>query len=171
MAKGRRFAEATGRLAKIDATDAAMLARFGALLEPPARPMASQALDEMKELHIARRALVKDRVAAKNRDHTRRSPLLKRQAAERLTQIERQIAAIDAALRKIRDADPVLKARFAIMHSIPGIGEATALAILVEIPELGGIENKAAASLAPMARDSGHSRGKRFIRGGRAQLR
>jgi transposase len=172
--QARRFAEAIGRLAKTDAVDAAMLARFGALLEPPVRPMASQSLDEMKELHIARRALVKDRVAAKNREHTRRSPLLKRQAAERLKQIERQIAAIDAALRSIRDADPVLKARFEILHSIPGIGEATALALLVEIPELGTIENKAAASLAglaPMARDSGQARGKRFIRGGRAQLR
>jgi transposase len=172
--QARRFAEATGRLAKTDAVDAAMLARFGALLEPPVRPMASQALDEMKELHIARRALVKDRVAAKNRDHTRRSPLLKRQAAERLGQIERQIAAIDAALRAICDADPILAVRFEILHSIPGIGEATARAILVEMPELGAIENKAAASLAglaPMARDSGQARGKRFIRGGRAQLR
>jgi transposase len=172
--QARRFAEAIGRLAKTDTVDAAMLARFAALLEPPGRPVASQALDEMKELHIARHALVKDRVAAKNREHTRRSTLLKHQTAERLKQIERQIAAIDAALRMIRDADPSLKARFEILHSIPGIGEATALAILVEMPELGTIENKAAASLAglaPIARDSGHARGKRFIRGGRAQLR
>jgi transposase len=172
--QARRFAEAIGRLAKTDAVDAAMLARFGALIEPPSRPMPSQALDEMKELHIARSALVKDRIAAKNREHTRRAPLLKRQAAERLKQIERQIAAIDAALRTILNAEPILKARFEILHSIPGIGEATALALLVEIPELGTIENKAAASLAglaPMARDSGQARGKRFIRGGRAQLR
>lgn len=172
--QARRFAEAIGRLAKTDAVDAAMLARFGALIEPPSRPIASEALDEMKELHIARRALVKDRAAAKNREYTRRASLLKRQAAERLKQIERQITAIDAALRTILEADDILKARFEILHSIPGIGEATALAILVEMPELGSIENKAAASLAglaPIARDSGHTRGKRFIRGGRAQLR
>ena len=117
--QARRFAEAIGRLAKTDAVDAAMLARFGALIEPPSRPMPSQALDEMKELHIARSALVKDRIAAKNREHTRRAPLLKRQAAERLKQIERQIAAIDAALRTILNAEPILKARFEILHSIP----------------------------------------------------
>ena len=67
-----------------------------------------------------------------------------------------------------------MKARVDILVSIPGVGEATALAMLIEMPELGAIEHKCAASLAglaPMARDSGQHRGKRFIRGGRAQLR
>lgn len=172
--QARRFAEAIGRHAKTDAVDAAMLARFAALLEPPVRPAVSAALDAMKELHVARRALVKDRVAARNRDHTHRAALLKRQAAERLRQIERQIAAIDAALRAQLAADPSLKARFDILLSIPGVGEATAFAMLVEMPELGALEHKCAASLAglaPMARDSGQHRGKRFIRGGRAPLR
>ena len=82
--QARRFAEAIGRHAKTDAVDAAMLARFAALLEPPVRPVVSAALDAMKELHVARRALVKDRVAARNRDHTHRSALLKRQAGARL---------------------------------------------------------------------------------------
>lgn len=62
--QARRFAEAVGRQAKTDAVDAAMLARLAALLEPPARPALSPALDDMKELVVARRALVKDRVAA-----------------------------------------------------------------------------------------------------------
>jgi transposase len=172
--QARRFAEAIGRHAKTDAVDAAMLARFAALLEPPVRPAVSASLDTMKELHVARRALVKDQVAARNRNHTRRSPLLKRQARERLRQIERQIAAIDAALRAELEADPALQVRFDILVSIPGVGDATAFAILIEMPELGTLEHKAAASLAglaPIARDSGRTSGQRFIRGGRAQLR
>ncbi len=172
--QARRFAEVIGRQAKTDAVDAAMLARFGALIQPPARPMISQALDEMKELHIARRALVKDRVAAQNREQIRRSSLLKRQAAERLKQIDRQITAIDVELHSILDADAALKARFDILMSIPGVGDVTAITIIVEMPELGMIDNKAVASLAglaPIARDSGAYRGKRFIRGGRADLR
>lgn len=172
--QARRFAEAIGRHAKTDAVDAAMLARFAALLEPPARPVVSAVLDEMKELHVARRALVKDRTAALNRNHQRRSALLRRQAAERLRQIERQIDAIDAALRAHLAADPALKARFDILVSIPGVGEATAFTLLIEMPELGAIEPKGAASLAglaPVARDSGRHRGKRSIRGGRASLR
>ena len=39
--QARRFAEAIGRHAKTDAIDAAMLARFAALLEPPVRPVVS----------------------------------------------------------------------------------------------------------------------------------
>jgi transposase len=172
--QARRFAEAIGRHAKTDAVDAAMLARFAALLEPPVRPVVNAALDAMKELHGARRALVKDRVAARNRGHRHRAPLLKRQARERLRQIDRQIAAIDAALHAELTADPALQARFDILMSIPGVGEATALAMLIEMPELGAIEHKGAASLAdlaPIARDSGQHRGKRCIRGGRAPLR
>jgi transposase len=172
--QARRFAEAIGRLAKTDAVDAAMLARMAALLEPPVRPPLSARLDEMKELHIARRALVKDRTATLNRGHTRRSALLKRQAAQRLAQIERQIAAIDAALRAHLAADPALRARFDILVSIPGVAETTALIMLIEMPELGALEHRCVASLAglaPIARDSGQHRGKRFIRGGRANLR
>ena len=151
-----------------------MLARLGAMLKPPIRPAVNPALDEMKELHIARQALIKDRVAAQNRAHTRRSALLKRQAADRLRQIERQIAAIDTALRVHLKGDPALKARFDILLSIPGLGETTALAIIIDMPELGHIEHKCVSSLAglaPMARDSGQRTGKRFIRGGRAQVR
>ena len=91
-----------------------------------------------------------------------------------LKQIDRQIAAIDVELPSILDADEALKARFDILISLPGFGDVTAMAIIAEMPELGIIENKAVASLAglaPIARDSGAYRGKRFIHGGRADLR
>ena len=65
--QARRFAEATGKLAKTDRLDAAILARMGALLELEARPARSGLLFELKELYVARGALVKDRTAAKNR--------------------------------------------------------------------------------------------------------
>ena len=172
--QARRFAEAIGTQAKTDAIDAGLLARFGAMLEPRMLADSGQALLVMKDLIVARRALIKDRAAARNRAHQRTLPLLKAQAAERLNQIERQIEAIDAALRKPLESDPALKARFDILVSIPGLGEATAFALLIDMPELGAIENKCAASLAglaPVARESGQWRGKRTIRGGRAQLR
>ena len=172
--QARRFAEAIGTQAKTDAVDAGMLARFGAMVEPRTLEVSSPILMEMKELIVARRGLIKDRTAAHNRAHQRGLALLQAQAKDRLKQIERQIQAIDAALRERLTADATLKDRFDILVSIPGLGEATAFVLLVEMPELGTIENKCAASLAglaPIARDSGQSRGKRFIRGGRAQLR
>ena len=172
--QARRFAEAIGQRAKTDAVDAAMLARFGALDALQTRPVVSQTLSTMKELLVARRGLVKDRVAATNRNHVHRAPLLKRLADQRLRQVERQIAAIDAELRALCRADAELKARLDILVSIPAIGEATALTMLIEMPELGTMENKCVASLAglaPIARDSGQHSGKRFIRAGRAHLR
>lgn len=172
--QARRFAEAIGCNAKTDAVDAAMLARMGALLELPSRPIPSETLDAMKELQVARLGLVKDRTAAKNRDHVCRSLLLKRHAAQRLAQIDRQIAAIDVELKASLTLEPDLTARFEILNSIPGIGEITAISMLIEMPELGSLDNKQVASLAglaPIARDSGQHRGKRHIRGGRAQLR
>ena len=172
--QARRFAEAVGRNAKTDAADAAMLARLAALLEPPVRQVMSQVLDNMKELIVARRALVKDRIAAHQRDGIHRSPLLKRQAAQRLAQVGRQLAAIDAALRAMLASDSALKNRFDILESIPGVGAITAFILLVEMPELGTLDPRCAASLAglaPMARDSGQHRGKRFIGAGPASLR
>jgi len=172
--QARRFAQAAGSHAKTDAIDAAMLARMGALLTPPVRPITSQTIDDMKELHIARIALVKDRTAAKNREHACRSSLLKRHVTQRMAQIDRQIAAIDAALKARLRSEPQLVERFEILISIPGVGALTAITMLIEMPELGQLDNKQVASLAglaPQARDSGQFRGKRRIHGGRAILR
>jgi transposase len=172
--QARRFAEATGRLAKTDRVDAALLARLGALLQPEAREPKSQVLEELTELVAARRALVKDRTACRNRAKIVRIALLKSQAAQRLRQIEAQIAALDRLCHNLIAAEQTLARRLAVLTSIPGLGEATAIALLADMPELGQIEPKQAASLAglaPVARESGTWRGKSFIRGGRAHVR
>jgi transposase len=172
--RARRFAEATGRLAKTDRIDAAMLARFGALLEPVIQPPKSQALDTLGELLAARRALIKDRTATLNRQQNLTVPLLKRHCEQKLKQIDAQLVAIDELCRTIIAAEPDLVSRCAILTTIPGIGQATAIAMLVEMPELGSMDDKQAASLAglaPVTRQSGAWHGKSFIQGGRAQIR
>ena len=172
--QARRFAEATGQRAKTDKVDAAMLARLGAPLEPRTQTPPSQALETMHELCMARRALVKDRTAALNREKTIQAPLLKRQIVQRLKQIETQIEAIDQELRPVLETEKTLKARFDILMSIPGIGETTAFVLPIEMPELGSMHHKQTASLAglaPIARESGNWKGRRGIKGGRAILR
>ncbi len=60
------------------------------------------------------------------------------------------------------------------MTSIPGISKVTAFALLIEMPELGALEQGQVASLAglaPVARQSGRWTGRAFIRGGRANVR
>ena len=171
--QARRFAEATGKLAKTDRLDAAILARMGALLELEARPARSELLFELKELYVAREALVKDRTAA-NRGKVLTLSLLKRQNAQRLEQIDRQIATVEAAILQIIEANVSLADRFAILISIPGVSNVTAFALLIAMPELGALEAGQAANLAglaPIARQSGRWTGRSFIRGGRADVR
>jgi transposase len=74
----KRFGQALGQLTKTDRMDAAMLARFGALIEPPIRPAPEKIIRDLRELHVARTALIKDRTAAKNRQKNLTRPLLKR---------------------------------------------------------------------------------------------
>jgi transposase len=172
--QARRFAEASGKLAKTDRCDAAMLARMGAALELEPRPVVSKTLDEMKELLNARDALIDDRVAALNRQKTALSPLIKLQIAARLRQIDKQIEAIDKKQKQLRTADSGLEQRFQILASIPGVGEITANVLVIEMSELGELDQGQAASLAglaPIASDSGKSHGKRSIRGGRSRVR
>ena len=168
--QARRFAEATGKLTKTDRLDAAMLARMGAMLELRARPPRSEIVLELKDFHLAREALVKDRTAAKNRGKGLALSLLKRQNGQRLDQIERQIAAVEAAMRDLVKGDTDLSARFAILTSIPGVSAITAFALLVEMPELGTLEAGEAASLAglaPIARQSDPRRSVRRFCAGR----
>ncbi|MBK8247503.1 MAG: IS110 family transposase [Gemmatimonadetes bacterium] len=57
---------------------------------------------------------------------------------------------------------------------MPGVGRVVATTLLAELPELGRLSRKEIAKLvglAPMARDSGTFRGRRFIRGGRPGVR
>jgi transposase len=172
--QARRFAEATGNLAKTDALDAAMLTRMGAVLSLEARSVPSGIINDLRDLRTARNALIKDQVAALTRAKAITLPLLKRHNAARLKQIEAQREAVDAEINALIQGDPDLAQRFAILCSIPGIAEVSAAMLLIEMPELGSLDEKqvaALAGLAPIARQSGNWKGKSFIRGGRQQVR
>jgi transposase len=88
--------------------------------------------------------------------------------------IARHLARLEAELRACVDADPALARVYAILVSIPGIGPVCAVALIADLPELGGASDKEIAALvgvAPMNWDSGASRGQRRIKGGRTALR
>lgn len=172
--QARRFAQARGTRAKTDQVDAAVLARMGAALglQPDTPPREDQ--HELKELQVARTALVKDRTRLLNRIKTQTLALTKRRSRALLRQIEASLKEIEAEIKtRLRATDQGALA-YDILCSIPGIGEPTAAAILIECPEIGTLERKQIASLAglaPMTRQSGQWRGQAFIQGGRKFLR
>ena len=172
--RARRFAEALGVNAKTDPVDARVLAEFGAFLKPATRDLLEPGLELLKELVAARRGLVQQRTRTANKSKTVTSRLLKRQFRQSAKQIKSQIAEIDAECHEVIRSDTALAGRQEILLSIPAIGTITAMTLLADMPELGKLNDKQAASLmgvAPVARDSGTFHGKRHIRGGRAQVR
>lgn len=172
--QARRFAQAIGKLAKTDRVDAAMLAKMGAVLDlSPQMPVTSE-LHDMRELLAARRALIKDQTAARTRLATASVGSVKTILKRRLRQITKDIDQIDVALRNLSHLDATFARKVEILASIPGIGQLTAITLLIDMPEIGGMDNKQAASLAglaPVSQSSGKWQGKERIQGGRAQLR
>lgn len=172
--RARRFAQAMGQEAKTDAVDARVLAAMGAAVELRRVEAPSALQRDLVELQGARDALVRDRTAILNRRQQARHRLVRRQTQYRLAQIDRQIKGLDAEIAKLIVEDERLSRRTVVLTSIPGVARVTAAALLATMPELGGLDGKAAASLAglaPIVRESGTWKGRSFIRGGRAAPR
>ena len=96
---------------------------------------------------------------------------MKQQSKTRLSQIDRHLAAVDAAIGKRLAEDVGLARRTEILTSIPGVSSITAAGLLTRMPELGRLDAKAVASLAglaPVTRQSGAWQGRSFIQGGTA---
>ena len=172
--QARRFAEASGTRAKTDEVDAQMLARMGAALDLVPQKPTSKQTRILKDLHVARAALVKERTRLRNRAQVQDVAVLKRQAKARLAQVERQIVELDAEIAALIEAEPGTARSRDILCSIPGVGTVTAASMLILLPEIGTLERKRVASLAglaPITRQSGQWNGKAFISGGRKALR
>lgn len=168
--RARQFAQAAGYGAKTDRVDAAMLARMGMALDLDATPVRSEGMHEIKELHVARLGLIKDRTGCRDRLDAARNRIVLAQLRARPRQVEGQIEQIDAELHRLIMADPALAHRFGILLSSPGIGPVAAVAMIVGMPELGRLNGKEAASLAglaPVTRESGKWKGQSRIGGGR----
>ncbi len=114
--QARRFAQARGTRAKTDKVDAAVLAHMGVALQPGICPVPSKMLRDLKELQVARQALIKDRTAAKNRRKSLRLPMLKKQNAQRLRQITQSPEAIEKAMLALIDDDRKTARAFEILR-------------------------------------------------------
>ena len=110
--QARRFAEATGKIAKTDKVDAAVLARMGAVLQLEAQAPKAEYLNVLREMMTARRGLIKDRVTVKTRMQTTTQTLLKRHLKERLAQVEKHLEQVDQTIMDLLAKDEHLIARF-----------------------------------------------------------
>jgi transposase len=173
----REFARSMGHLAKTDAIDALALAHYahtlahkaeqaGVLLQPvPAH------LESLQVMVLRRKQLTDMRTAELNR-RGGAMRVLRNSIEAVIKTLNEQIDALDQDIgRQLDEHFKELDARF---ESIKGIGPTTCASVIAFMPELGRISNARAAKLAglaPLNNDSGQSRGKRSIWGGRKLVR
>jgi transposase len=161
------------RRAKNDRLDARLIAACAAALEAPQLapdprlPPFADALTFIEQIE-------EDIARLKTRREHQHDPRLQRIAAADIKRLQNRRA---AELRRLLAAcarHDDLARRLTLILSVPGIGERTALAILIRLPELGQISREQAAALAglaPFDDDTGQHQGQRHIAGGRARLR
>jgi transposase len=86
---------------------------------------------------------------------------------------KRRSAELSRIVTALRGHDDLAR-RLDLVLSVPGLGERTALALIIRMPELGQVSREHAAALAglaPFDDDSGKRMGERHIAGGRRRLR
>ena len=169
----RQFARGIGQLAKTDALDAAVLARFAEQVHPTPRPLPDAQVQDLSALVTRRRQVVAMLIAERQRLST--ALLAVRPTISRhIAFLEEELADLDRQMRDAVQASPLWREQDDLLRSTPGIGPTTALTLLAEVPELGHLSRKKIAALvgvAPFPCDSGTLRGKRIVWGGRARVR
>jgi transposase len=173
----RDFARAMQRLAKTDRIDAATLAEFAGVLAQRAdcarfiRPLSEPEQQDLAALVTRRRQLVTMQLSERQRLRLAR-PITRPSIEALLDAIARQLDDVEAEMVQHVEQHHAQLAK--LLQEVPGIGRVAAATLLAELPELGRLNRRqicALVGVAPYAKDSGASRGRRRIAGGRFEVR
>ena len=169
----RDFAKATGKLAKTDRIGADILARFADVVRPAVRAIPDAEARELNALLTRRRQLLDMLQAERNRTGQifgKGQRLVKMSLQAHIHYLERELRMIDTDLGEMVKASPIWRERDVLLQSVPGVGPVLSRTLLADLPELGRLSRREIAKLvgvAPLSRDSGTMRGRRFVQGGR----
>jgi transposase len=170
----RHFAKSLKVLAKTDAIDATVIARFGEATQPDPTEKTSPVTRRLRALADRRTQLVEDRVREKNRLETCPESSIAKEIARHIKHLSTVIEKIDQHIKTLIDHEQELSAKAAALQTATGVGTQTACSLLAHLPELGTLSRQAAAAiagLAPHPQESGKWVGKRRIYGGRKAVR
>ena len=170
----RDFARATGKLAKTDALDAAVLAHFAEAVRPPVRPLRDAEAQALNSLVARRHQVMTMLISEKNRLSATATVAVRPRIEAHIAWLERELGDLDKRLRQTLRQSPVWREKDDLLRTVPGVGEQVSLTLLAYLPELGTLNRRQIAALvgvAPFNRDSGTLRGKRTVWGGRARVR
>lgn len=170
----RQFARALGKRAKTDLIDAAVIAHFAEATNPDVRPLPDEATQLLAALLDRRRQIVQMIVAERQRLRLMTAPRLKQSVGRLLDALQKELKALDREIDDSVRKTPAWREKEDLLKSVPGVGPTIARTLIAEMPELGSLDRRQAASLAglaPFTRESGQWRGKSFIAGGRSRVR
>lgn len=170
----REFARASGRLAKTDRLDAAVIAHFAETFSPAGIRNPDPVADRLGEHVLYRRSLSEEIVALENQLRRLAEPPLRMRAERRVAALRVELKEIEREMRAIVDGDPAKKALYACLTALKGVGPVLAFTLIANMRELGALTRHQAAALigvAPLNHDSGKFRGHRAIAGGRIAVR
>lgn len=170
----RDFAKALGQLAKTDRIDALVLARWGESAQLEAKPLPDAEHRELRALVMRRLQLIEGKTAERNRLKGEAVPKVRKSVKDSIAWLTRQIKRLDGDLDRTIKGSPTFSDQSELIQSVPGVGPNTANMIQACLPELGTLSRGGIAALvgvAPLNRDSGKSRGRRFCWGGRSEVR
>jgi transposase len=168
------FKQSLNLKAKTDKIDARVLALFAQARPTLRYGLYSNGQQTLLDLQRCREQLKKMRQQSKNRWRQTVLPAAKAAHQCLIDALDKQIQTIEDSLLEQVHAHEAYHQSFSLLQSIPGIGANIALTLVASLPEMGKLTHKALHRLvgvAPMNRDSGTFRGKRFIQGGRQAVR
>jgi len=169
----RDFAKSAGILAKTDAIDARVIARFAEAVKPDVRHLKDHETSELTALVTRRRQIIEMIVAENNRLKLA-NKRNKKDIKDHIRWLEKRLDKIEIDIDKMIQSSPMWRCKDDILQSVPGIGPITSASLICDLPELGVLGPKKIAmlaGLAPLNCDSGKFRGRRRIWGGRAAVR
>jgi len=169
----RDFAKAMGHFAKTDKLDAKVLALFGQRMTPPLRTLPDAAQRALADVLNRRLQLVTMRAQEKGRLASVPA-VAKKDVEQHIAWLDKRIARLEIDLGKRLKSSEVWCHKATLLDSVPGVGQVTTFSLLADLPELGTLNRQkisALVGLAPFPDDSGKRQGKRYIRGGRAEVR
>lgn len=161
--------------AKTDAIDARLIADYAAEQLARRAIQPHQVADETLHALAARRRQLAETIHAEQcrRDHAH-SAVVRKSLAQVGAALQKSLEAVDAAIEAHIAADPELTRRAELLQSIRGIGPATVVILLADLPELGHLTSKQIAALvglAPHTKRSGKTKGRESIGHGRPEVR
>lgn len=170
----KAFAKSKGYRAKTDKIDANILVEYAqAMALSPNQSKIPENRRKITALIKRREQLNKERVREKLRCDKEMDKEIQASIASHIAWLDKAMSAIDKKLLALRQA-PDICDTFQRLTSVPAVGDITALYLIALLPELGHASHQQIAALvgvAPFNHDSGKHRGKRFIKGGRKEVR